>query len=134
MDSHVHTGSGLERVRRETAIPALIVDHQGLITYVNDAFVGAFGWARDEIVGRSISTIIPRALRDAHHLGFSRFLMAGTPNLIGRTLELPVLDRAGHEFAADHRIEAERTNGRWTFGATIEPKSDRPERGRVRRR
>lgn len=119
----LHTAFGVERIRRETALAAVITDHQGIVTHVNDRFESLFGWSRAQIVGRSISEIIPPSLRDAHHLGLSRFLMTGEPTLLGRTLELRAIDCHGREFLAAHRIEAELRDGKWVFGATIEPRA-----------
>ena len=106
---------------RETSLPAVVVDHQGLITLVNPRFEEIFGWQRSEIVGRPLAIIIPKSLRDAHHLGFARFLMTGTPTLLGRPITLPAVAKDGRIFDAEHVILAEEREGRWVFAATIRP-------------
>ena len=106
---------------RETEVPSVVADGQGMITYVNARFESVFGWSKDEIVGKSLTIIIPRTLRDAHQLGFSRFLMTGKPTLLGQALSLRSVTRDGREFEAEHFIVAEQRDGQWAFAATIRP-------------
>lgn len=118
-------GMTLADVKRERALPAIIADERGVVAHVNRAFEDAFGWRLAEIAGKPLSVIIPEALRDAHHLGFSRFLSTGRPTLLGRPLTLLTLDKSGREFPCEHVIVAEKEDGRWTFGAILRPLSPR---------
>lgn len=116
----------LDQVLREARIPAVVADHQGLITDVNPRFEDVFGWRRHEIVGKPLTTLIPRVLHDAHHLGLSRFLMTGQPTLLNRPLTLQAVTREGRVFAAEHLIVAEQRQGQWVFAATIRPLDPTP--------
>lgn len=109
----------LVSLRRETTCAVVIADEDGLITYVNERFERDLGWNREEILGRPLLTIIPPRLHDAHHLGFSRFLLTGVSTLLDRPLTLSVMTREGKEVRAEHRILAEQVQGHWVFGATI---------------
>ena len=111
----------IDELRRETAVPVVIADHNGSITYVNEPFGTLIGCAPDEMIGRPIATIIPRKLRDSHNLGFSRFLMTEQPTLLGKPLVLNVVTKDGREVASEHLIVAEKTQGQWAFGAIIRP-------------
>ena len=111
----------IEEMRGETGVPSVIADHQGVITYVNGRFEAVFGWRAQEIIGKSLATIIPPNLHDAHHLGFSRFLTTGKPTLLNQPLKLRAVTKAGREFDAEHIIIAEQKDGQWIFGATIRP-------------
>jgi len=111
----------VEGIERESTLPVVLVDDLGLVSYVNGPFTAAFGWSAADLVGKALTTIIPDHLRDAHNLGFSRFLMTGQPTLLGRPLELGVKTREGQVVAAEHTIFAEHRNGRWIFGAKIRP-------------
>jgi len=113
----------VEAIERETRVPAVVVDELGMITSVNEAFAAAFGWTATDLVGKSLTTIIPDHLHDAHNLGFSRFLLTGHPTLLGRPLKLGAKTKAGEIVDAEHTIFAERRSGRWIFGATIRPSS-----------
>jgi PAS domain S-box-containing protein len=111
----------VDHVLQVTDVAAVVADHRGLITHVNPRFEEVFGWPRSEVLGRPITIIIPKTFRDAHHIGFSRFLLTGTPTLLGRPLTLPAIARDGRVFDAEHVIVAEERQGRWVFAATIRP-------------
>lgn len=110
-----------EEFRHQRYVPVVIADHQGLITEVNEQFEIVFGWSAHEVVGKSLTTIIPKRLHDSHHLGFSRFLTTGKPTLLNQPLQLKTVTKDGKEFDAEHFIIAEQTNGQWRFGATVRP-------------
>ena len=111
----------IEEIKRETGVPILIADHQGMVTHVNERFEQIFGWRSHEIIGQSLAAIIPSRLRDAHHLGFSRFLTTGTATLLNQPLKLKAVTKDGTEFDAEHTIMAEQHQGQWIFGALIKP-------------
>ena len=111
----------LDELRRQTGIPIVIADHQGLITDVNERFEAVFGWQKQEIVGKPLTTIIPPHLHDGHHLGFSRFLTTSKPTLLNQPLKLKAVTKDRREFDAEHVITAEQQQGRWIFGASIQP-------------
>ncbi len=111
----------IDEMKRETDLPVVIADCEGFITYVNESFQLVFGWNSDEILGKTLTTIIPRTLHDAHNLGFSRFLLTGTPTLLGQSLNLKAVSKDGKEFDAEHYIIAEHQEDQWTFGAMIRP-------------
>lgn len=98
----------------------MLVDEKGAIVDVNAAFEKLFGWARDEILGRPLVTIIPPSLHEAHQRGFSRFLSTGVATLLGRPIALKALTKDGVVFDAEHVIVSERrANGERCFAATI---------------
>ena len=106
----------------ELANPTIIAaDDHGLITYIDAPLARALGWSAEELVGRSLTTIIPRRFRDAHHIGFSRFLTTGEPRLLERTIALSVSTRGGEEMRVQHVITAVRVGPRWVFAASIRP-------------
>ena len=96
-------GQFLERERVEGALAASERQTRKILTTAHDAFVAmdrngvitdwnpgaevAFGWPREEVLGRDLAeTIIPERYRERHRLGIERFLSTGGG---------PVLDRAG---------------------------------------
>ena len=111
----------IDELRAEAAQPVVIADQWGIILQVNDAFAAFTGWKPAEIVGKPLTTIIPRRLHDAHNLGFSRFLATGAPPVLGRPIKLNVMKSDGAELDSEHYIVAERQDGRWVFGAILRP-------------
>ncbi|MBI4323100.1 MAG: PAS domain S-box protein [Candidatus Omnitrophica bacterium] len=116
----------VDELRRETGVPVVIADHQGVILYVNERLERVFGWSASEIVGKPLTILIPTNMHDAHHLGFSRFLTTGKPTLLNQPLKLKAITKEGEVFDAEHCIIAEERQGQWVFGATIRPLDQQP--------
>jgi len=102
-------------------VPVILASEEGFITYVNEKFTSVFGWTNKESMGSPLTLIIPSSLRDAHHMGFSRFISTGQPTLLYQTLKLKAVNKKGEEFDAEHFIIAEKKDGHWIIGATVKP-------------
>ena len=96
-----------------------MVDHEGVILEINDAFESAYGWSSALLKGKMLTEIIPGDLRDAHHMGFSRFLMTEEATILEQALELNILTSDGQMIPAMHFIAASREGGEWFFAALI---------------
>lgn len=136
----------LSQVAESDARAHLILDT------AHDAFVGmnaggqivawnaqaehTFGWARDEVLGRSLAdTVIPPAYRAAHEQGMRHFLATGEAPVVNRRLELRGLHRRGHEFPIEITITLPMRRGDdYFFGAFLRDISDRLERDELLRR
>lgn len=109
----------LAQMRAQNARPFILVDEMGVVIEVNQAFCAEFGWSEPDIVGLSVDVIIPPNLRDAHHIGFSRFIVTTQSSILNQDLVLPAVDKAGRVFQATHHIIAEQQAGKWLIAATI---------------
>ena len=114
----------IDALKTETNIPVIIVDHNGTVVYINQIFEKKFGWQKDLLIGKTLTTLIPVHLKDAHHMGFSRFLLTAKPTILNQPLNLKILKMDGKEVDAEHIITAEKVNGSWVFGAKITPLKD----------
>ena len=114
----------IDSLKAETHIPVIIVDHHGIVAYINQIFTKEFGWQKDVLIGKTLTIIIPDNLKDAHHMGFSRFLLTGKPTILNQPLKLKILTGDGKEANAEHLIIAEKIDGDWVFGAKITPLED----------
>lgn len=105
----------------DTAYDAFIrIDGAGLITDWNRAAEIVFGWSRAEVVGKPMSeVIIPLQDREAHRLGFQRFLLTGVGPLLNKRVELTALHRQGHGFPVEATIWPGRIGDAWTFNAFV---------------
>ena len=111
----------IDEIRQVHDVPVVIADQEGFITFVNASFQAVFGSESGEILGEPLTAIIPKNLRDSHHLGFSRFLTTEKPTLLNQPLRLKAVTKEGREFEAEHFIIAEQRHGQWLFGALIRP-------------
>jgi hypothetical protein len=88
---------------------------------VNPFFEKTFGWSAKELVGKPVGMIMPAHMRNAHSVGFARFLTTETSVLLGKPLPLSVLFKNGRVEMADHYILGEKmADGRWQFAAIIQ--------------
>lgn len=99
--------------------PAIAADEQGLITYINEAFTQTYGWTKTDLLGKSLTEIMPPKFREAHHFGFSRFLATGVERVSGQPLPLAMLFKDGTVKDAEHFILADKPDNHWRFAATI---------------
>lgn len=111
----------IEEMKKRDDVSVVVTNSDGIFMYVNSRFEQDFGWTAHEVIGRSMVMIIPKNLRDAHNMGFSRFLTTEHPTLLEQNLRLKAVGKNGEEFMAEHFIIAEKVNDQWKFGATIQP-------------
>ena len=111
----------------DTALDAVVmIDSGGMITGWNNQASRIFGWSRDEIMGRQISTtIIPPGYREAHTQGLQHFLASGEGPFLNRMVETRALHRDGHEFPVELAIAAVMTEGKPEFSAFIRDITER---------
>ncbi len=107
-----------ELIRTEDS-PVISANLDGIITKINKAFTEQFGWNESELVGKTLTAIIPPALKDAHQLGFSAYLSTGKSTLLGQNLDLEIVKKDGSIELADHYILSGEIEGRKAFAAQI---------------
>ena len=85
------------------ALPDTVVvaDADGRVEYVNPAVAGLLGHTPADLVGRSLTVLMPERFRRAHEAGFARFRRTGTGELLGATTQVPALHADGHEVTID---------------------------------
>ena len=86
------------------------IDRDGSVAGWNPAAANMFGYSEDEIIGKSLSIVIPGRFRHQHETGLQRCRGGGEIPLRGKTLEVSGLRRDGREFPVELSI------ARWTSG------------------
>jgi PAS domain S-box-containing protein len=98
-DEELRASEERYRVFAETAQDAIVmIDEDSRILFVNDAAEGIFGYAGAEMLGRSLTMLMPEHLRQAHLAAFERYLGTGKRRLDWRSVQLPGLHKSGREF------------------------------------
>lgn len=150
-----HVGTQLGRVvEREHAKEALLRSEQrtrAIVEVAHDAFVGigadgvitdwnaqaesAFGWTREEAVGRPLAeTIIPPQYRAAHQKGLDRFLATGEHRVLNQRFEIEALHRDGHQFPVELTISPIKTDTGFVFASFLHDISERKQAEQTLRR
>jgi len=79
----------------------LIVDGAGVVQYANRQVSALFGYAHEEIIGKTIELLLPERFR-SHHVGHrDRYVAAAHTRPMGRGLDLFAQHRDGSEFPVE---------------------------------
>jgi PAS domain S-box-containing protein len=90
------------RVVVETASDAVVsIDESDTIILANAATERIFGYRPEELIGRSLTVLMPGAMRKHHNAGFKRYLETGARHLNWQGTELTALRANGEEFPAE---------------------------------
>ncbi|MBA3322422.1 MAG: PAS domain S-box protein [Pyrinomonadaceae bacterium] len=82
----------------DTAADAIIViDSASRILFVNRAAEKIFGYAVDELLGQSLTLLMPDYLRHVHRAGLGRYIADSVKHIAWSGVELPGLHRGGRE-------------------------------------
>jgi two-component system, cell cycle sensor histidine kinase and response regulator CckA len=105
----------------EAALDCIVImDDEGRICEFNPAAEQAFGFKREEILGKQlVETIIPHHYRDAHTAGLKRFLSTGEARVMGRRVELSALRADGTCFPCELTITLTKADRRPLFTAYL---------------
>ena len=117
-----------ERFRAVTASTrdAIVsADGNGRIIFWNAGAETIFGRTSAEMIGRSLTELMPERYRDAHRAGIARFLALGEGRLTGSTVEVEGVRADGSEFPVELSLGSWTHNGRTCFTAVLRDLSDR---------
>ncbi|HKO20859.1 MAG TPA: PAS domain S-box protein [Acidobacteriaceae bacterium] len=127
----------VHRVVVETASDAVIsADERGVIQLANPATMRVFGYDPKELIGKSLTVLMPEAMRDLHEKGFGRYLATGQRHMNWQGTELIGLRKDGQQFPVEVSFGELTTNGHRVFTGFIRDITERKqaEEGRERLR
>jgi adenylate cyclase len=112
----------------ESAGDAIVTsDDDGNVLSWNAAAERIFGYPAEEIVGRSLTELMPERFRDAHRAGHGRVVRTGETKVIGSTVELVGLHADGHEFPIELSLSTWTEGDRRYFAGIIRDIGERAE-------
>jgi PAS domain S-box-containing protein len=129
-----YLGESEQRFRSvaQSAVDAIIsTDATDAVVFWNQGATRVFGYSEDEVLGKSVTMIIPEPYRDAHRKGLGNYLETGRPALIGSTAELEGLRKNGERFPLELSLSAWTTRAGTFFTGIIRDISVRKEMERA---
>ena len=86
----------------QSAKDAIITaENGGKITFCNTAAYKMFGHREGELIGQSVSILMPQRFKAAHEKGMAKVVATGKSRLINETIELFGITKAGSEFPVE---------------------------------
>jgi len=86
----------------ETAPDAVVsIDEDSQILFVNPAAIRIFGYESSELIGRSLTMLMPEFLREVHKVGLKRYLATGQRHINWQGTELVGLRKNAEEFPVE---------------------------------
>jgi PAS domain S-box-containing protein len=118
----------------EATLDAIVLaDQQGRVTLFNPAAEKLFGYAAAEVVGQSLTLLIPPKYRAQHEAGFARFLATRVAHIVGRAIEIHGLHKDGTEFPIEIALSViDAADGKGTELQFLGAIRDLTERNRIR--
>jgi len=111
----------------ENALDCIItMDSGGRILEFNPAAERAFGFSKEEAIGKELADlIIPPRMREQHRRGLAHFLKTGVGPVIGKRIEIVGLRKDGSEIPVELAITALKIDNMPIFTAYLRDVSDR---------
>lgn len=110
----------------QSAVDAIItIDDRGRVLAWNVGAERMFGYARAEMLARSLTEVVPERFRALHQGGLDRLRDGGVPRLVGQTVEVVALRRDGGEFAAELSLSAWERAGVTNYTGVVRDVSER---------
>jgi PAS domain S-box-containing protein len=97
----------------------IVADENGIITFWNQGAMKSFGYETKEILGQSISILMPDKYKDLHKKAFLRMKITGETLLAGKKIELSGLKKNGEEFQFEMSITTWIAKGKRSICAVI---------------
>jgi len=121
------------RMVAETATDAIIcIDERGVITFVNPAAEGIFGYRIAEMMGQAISLLMPESMHGFHRASFDKYLVTGEKRMSWRNVELRARHRDGREIAVEMSLGEFAHDGRRQFTGIVRDISERKKEEALR--
>jgi len=118
----------------ETAPDAVIsIDETGAILFANPATVRIFGYDPTELIGKSLTVLMPEFLRKLHEKGLSRYLATGQRHINWQGTELTALRKNGQEFPVEISFGELSRDGHKVFTGFIRDITQRKQAEKLRK-
>lgn len=95
---------GFHKVLEDDTSAVVIVERDGKVALANRAFVTMFGYARPEIVGNHVNTLLPEDRRDGHADYIAGWFMHPRARPMGEALNIEGRNRNGELMPLDIQL------------------------------
>ncbi len=112
----------------DTMVDGIVtIDRRGIVQSYNKACIGLFGYTPEEVLGRSVSMLMPEPYRGEHDGYIAAYLKTGVPRIIGTGREAIGRRKDGTTFPLELAIGESRQGGNHAFVGMIRDLTERHE-------
>lgn len=112
----------------DTAVDAIVtIDEHGIIERFNPAAERLFGYAKMEVAGKNISSLMPSPYREMHDGYLARYLQTGEKKIIGIGREVVGLRKDGSVFPMELAVAEMRLGERRMFTGMVRNIAERKQ-------
>ena len=106
----------------------MTIDEQSIVESFNAAAAQIFGYRADEVIGQSLTMLMPPDMRAQHEAGMRHYLHSGEARVIGKPkLELPGLRKDGSRFTLELTVNEIRFEARRIFVGVVRDITERKQ-------
>ena len=124
-DKLEHRARRIQAILNSANDAIITADAKGNVLTWNRAASDIFGFEQDEIIGQSLTKIIPKDYRNAHEQGMERVASGGEKHVIGNTVELTGLCKNGGIIPIELSLSTWEVDGQRFFSGIIRDISER---------
>jgi len=103
----------------------IVMDEDGIILYCNRMAESIFGYAREKIVGNSLTRLMPERYREFHFSTLKKLIAGEEPRIMDELLEAEGMRNNGEEFPLEFSISPIQKNGTKQFLSIIRDASNK---------
>lgn len=105
--------------------PIITIDELSIILFVNAGAERVFGYSASEMLGQSLTMLIPERLRERHTAGIGHYIATGQRSVSWQGLRVPIRTKSGSEIPVDISFGEFEWHGRRVFSGFIRDISER---------
>ena len=103
----------------------VLMGKDGLISSFNRSAEKMFGWGREEVLGKSVTLLMPEKYRAPHDHGVARYVGTGKSAILGTVRVIEGLRRNGSIFPIECTISAYRVDDEFVFTGVLRDITER---------
>src|SRR5919112_89838 len=131
-DEELRKSEARYRTVLDAAFDAIVtITPDGIVRWFNRGAERIFGYRAEEVVGQSVTLLMPERYRQLCVAGLHRYLRTGEARVVGGTTELVGLRKDGSEFPIEMSLGEILEDGERLFTAVIRDVTERKEVERV---
>jgi PAS domain S-box-containing protein len=116
------------RTVSETASDAILtIDAESTIIFANPAVEQVFGYSVDELLGKPLTTLMPKNLQPDHFVGLDRYLKTGAKQIPWKGVEMLGRNKSGKELQLELSFGEFQKNGKRFFTGVVRDISSRKQ-------